>query len=129
MYAAFPAFLYFNASLGAAMLEPLLIAQDNLTDLSYAAQDLGELSLCHDALDEPHARLGSQYPIASGVHGGHPQGVERESSMAYWGRRIAEHTMLVSESGNMLIMLLAQARASGDGSLLVQHVRSALIIC
>ena len=47
MYAAFPAFIYFNASLGAAMLEPLLIAQDNLTDLNYAAQDLGELMQCH----------------------------------------------------------------------------------
>ena len=43
-------------------------------------------------------------------------------------RDTSESTILVSESGNMLIMLLAQARASGDGSLLAQHVRSVLAV-
>ena len=42
MYAAFPAFLYLNASLGGAMLASLLQAQDGLINTSYAAQDLGE---------------------------------------------------------------------------------------
>ena len=41
MYAAFPAFLYLNASLGGAMLAPLLEAQDDWTSSLYAAQDLG----------------------------------------------------------------------------------------
>ena len=42
MYAAFPAYLYLNASLGAGMLAPLLESQDNLTGQAYAAQDIGE---------------------------------------------------------------------------------------
>ena len=44
MYAAFPAFLYLNASLGNAMLAPLLDAQDlsKTNEVPYAAQDLGE---------------------------------------------------------------------------------------
>ena len=45
LYAAFPAFLYLNASMGGAMLAPLLEVQDGLSNLSYAAQDLGEPSV------------------------------------------------------------------------------------
>ena len=61
MYAAFPAYLYLNASLGAKMLEPLLDAQDDLSGQAFAAQDLG-----------------LSYPIASGTRGPHTQGIERE---------------------------------------------------
>ncbi|KAI0762087.1 hypothetical protein BD413DRAFT_643854 [Trametes elegans] len=45
--------------------------------------------------------LGQQYPVASGDTSPHNQGIE--------------------QSGNMLIMLYAHARFSGDGSLLQQH--------
>ncbi|KAI8993903.1 DUF1793-domain-containing protein [Trametes punicea] len=84
IYAAMPALLYVNASLLGPLLAPLLDAQDFLTDLPYAAQDLGVA-----------------YPNATGTHGPHSQGVE--------------------QSGNMLIMLYAHARFSGDGSLIQAH--------
>ncbi|KAI0368348.1 DUF1793-domain-containing protein [Pilatotrama ljubarskyi] len=84
MYAALPALIYFNASLVGPMLVPLLDAQDGLSGLMYAAQDLG-----------------TAYPNATGTHGAHPQGIE--------------------QSGNMLIMLYAHARFSGDGSLIYTH--------
>ncbi|KAH9942459.1 uncharacterized protein BXZ73DRAFT_88030 [Epithele typhae] len=74
MYAAFPTFLYLNASLGAQMLAPLL---------------------------EVKTDIGLNYPIASGTRGAHQQGIE--------------------QSSNMLIMMLAQARTSGDGTLLGKH--------
>ena len=44
MYAAFPAYLYLNASLCGAMLAPLLDAQDNATNIPYAAKDLGKFA-------------------------------------------------------------------------------------
>lgn len=85
LYAAFPIFLYLNASYGKPLLAPLLDYQDSsLYTLPYAASDLG-----------------TQYPVASG-----------DSSTS---------TMGIEQSGNMLIMVLAHARASGDGSLIEQH--------
>ncbi|RDX42058.1 hypothetical protein OH76DRAFT_146300 [Lentinus brumalis] len=88
MFAAFPAYLYLNASLGGALLAPLLESQDAQSDLLYAAQDLG-----------------SSYPNATATHQPHPQGVE--------------------QSGNMLIMMYAHARFSGDGTLLMKHYDTA----
>jgi len=85
LYAAFPMFLYFNASFGKALLAPLLEFQNSpLYTLPYAASDLGQ-----------------SYPVASGDNTSSLEGVE--------------------QSGNMLIMALAHARASGDGSLISQH--------
>ncbi|KAI0335017.1 DUF1793-domain-containing protein [Cubamyces sp. BRFM 1775] len=84
-YASLPALLYVNASLVGPLLKPLLDAQDTLTDMPYAASDLGVA-----------------YPNATGVNTGHSnEGVE--------------------QTGNMLIMLYAHARFSGDGSLLSSH--------
>ncbi|KAI0705087.1 hypothetical protein C8T65DRAFT_240266 [Cerioporus squamosus] len=88
MFAAFPTYLYLNASLGGALLAPLLQSQDNLSGQPYAAQDIG-----------------GNYPNATGTRGAHPQGIE--------------------QSGNMLIMMYAHARVSGDGSLLKQHYDTA----
>ncbi len=42
MFAAFPAYLYLNASLGGALLAPLLQSQDGLVGQPYAAQDIGQ---------------------------------------------------------------------------------------
>ncbi|TFK80596.1 hypothetical protein K466DRAFT_636552 [Polyporus arcularius HHB13444] len=81
MFTAFPAYLYFNASLGGALLAPLLESQDNLSGQAYAPQNLGVPS------------------------GDHQQGIE--------------------QSGNMLIMMYAHARVSGDGSLLNRHYDTA----
>ncbi|KAI0367422.1 DUF1793-domain-containing protein [Pilatotrama ljubarskyi] len=86
MYAALPALVYLNASLLGPMLSPLLDAQENLTHLPYAAQDLG-----------------TAYPNATSTHGAHTQGIE--------------------QSSNMLIMLYAHARFSGDGSLIGRHYK------
>ena len=41
IYAAFPAFLYLNASLGGALLRPLLEYQANLAGQAFAAADIG----------------------------------------------------------------------------------------
>ncbi|OSD07070.1 hypothetical protein PYCCODRAFT_1464180 [Trametes coccinea BRFM310] len=84
MYAAMPALLYVNASIIGFLLAPLLDAQDLVTDMSYAAQDIGVA-----------------YPNATGIRGPHNQGIE--------------------QTGNMLIMLYAHARFSGDGSLINAH--------
>ncbi|RPD54725.1 hypothetical protein L226DRAFT_560384 [Lentinus tigrinus ALCF2SS1-7] len=88
MFAAFPTYLYLNASLGGALLAPLLESQDNLSGQPYAAQDIG-----------------GNYPNATGTRGAHQQGIE--------------------QSGNMLIMMYAHARVSGDGSLLSTHYDTA----
>ena len=46
MFAAFPAYLYLNASLGGALLAPLLEFQSSQTaELPYAAQDIGKMLL------------------------------------------------------------------------------------
>ncbi|KAI0353838.1 DUF1793-domain-containing protein [Trametes cingulata] len=84
IFAALPALVYLNASLLGPMLSPLLDAQDSLTGLPYAAQDLG-----------------IAYPNATGTRGAHTQGIE--------------------QSGNMLIMVYAHARFTGDGSLIYRH--------
>lgn len=62
IYAAFPTFLYLNASIGGALLEPLLEAQANLTGQQFAAQDLGD----------------NTYPAASGPSAAAQLGIERK---------------------------------------------------
>ncbi|RPD75342.1 hypothetical protein L226DRAFT_534905 [Lentinus tigrinus ALCF2SS1-7] len=84
LYAAFPTYLYLNASFGGSLLAPLLESQDGLTGQQYAAQDLG-----------------TGYPLAILTPGTHSKGIE--------------------QTGNMLIMMYAHARVSGDGTLLAQH--------
>ncbi|KAF8497612.1 hypothetical protein F5888DRAFT_1923669 [Russula emetica] len=85
LYAAFPALMYIDPSLGGPLLEPLfqLQASRNYT-VGYAATDLG-----------------SNYPNVSISNLNHNQGVE--------------------QTGNMLIMTYAYARASGDGSLISRY--------
>ncbi|KAI0793186.1 hypothetical protein C8Q75DRAFT_804004 [Abortiporus biennis] len=85
LYAAFPAFLYVNATYAGYLLAPLLESQDIPSyGQPYAGRDLG-----------------GTYPIAPGNNEAHQQGVEH--------------------SGNMLIMTLAHARTSGDGTLINGH--------
>ena len=66
IYAAFPMFLYLNASIGGALLQPLLETQANLTGRSFAAIDVG-----------------NTYPTASGSEAVSNQGVEREYCFAW----------------------------------------------
>ena len=61
IYAAFPTFLYLNASIGGALLQPLLESQASLTDQPFAAQDIG-----------------ATYPAASGPSVVSKIAVERE---------------------------------------------------
>ena len=61
IYAAFPTFLYLNASIGGALLQPLLESQAGLTDQPFAAQDIG-----------------ATYPAASGPSVVSKIAVERE---------------------------------------------------
>ena len=55
----------------------------------------------------------------TGAHGQSNEGVERKY---FHDINIAMLTKLYVESGNMLIMMMAHARISGDGSLLNLHV-------
>ena len=109
IYAAFPMFLYLNASIGGGLLEPLLESQVSLTGQQFAAVDIG-----------------NTYPAATGSEAMSNQGVEREYPFAVnhaIGCVLMPSTFGVSsESGNMLIMELAHARISGDGTLLSQYV-------
>ena len=83
LFAAFPAYLYLNASLGGALLRPLLELQDIQSGLPYAAQDIGQSSMRRlECLLFVLATFvygaGISYPNATGPHGPHQQGVERE---------------------------------------------------
>ncbi|KAM5534565.1 hypothetical protein V8D89_011769 [Ganoderma adspersum] len=84
LFASFPMYLYLNASICGALLEPLLELQVSRTGVPYAAQDLGNV-----------------YPTATDPTVSPTQGVE--------------------QSGNMVIMELAHARISGNGTLLSQY--------
>ncbi|KAI1795668.1 hypothetical protein LXA43DRAFT_991596, partial [Ganoderma leucocontextum] len=64
IYAAFPTFLYLNASIGGALLNPLMASQASLTDQMSAAADIG-----------------SAYPAASGPSAVPQQGVEESGNM------------------------------------------------
>ncbi len=105
-------FLYLNASIGGALLQPLLELQVSRTGQPYAAQDLGD-----------------KYPAATDPTVAPTQGVEREcpytSVLGPRGRPCNDWRCVrtLPESGNMLIMELAHARISGNGTLLSQYVR------
>ena len=72
IYAAFPMFLYLNASIAGALLQPLLETQQSLTGQLFAAADIG-----------------NAYPVASGSHALSNQGVERECLSSFaMGRSI-----------------------------------------
>lgn len=66
------------------------------------------------------------YPIVSGDPASHNQGVERK-----FPKRLIIYAALTDtlESGNMLIMALAHARTSGDGSLISEHVGGPVRCC
>ncbi|PIL35879.1 hypothetical protein GSI_01539 [Ganoderma sinense ZZ0214-1] len=64
VYAAFPMFLYLNATIGGALLEPLLESQVSLTGQQFAAVDIG-----------------NGYPAATGSEAVSTQGVEQSGNM------------------------------------------------
>ncbi|KAL7281458.1 hypothetical protein ACG7TL_004773 [Trametes sanguinea] len=87
IYAALPALLYVNASLIKPLLAPLLDAQDFLTDVPYAAQDLG-----------------AAYPNATGARGSAAQGIEQTGNMLislYAHARYSGDGSLISEHYNL----------------------------
>ncbi|KAF8883859.1 hypothetical protein BD779DRAFT_1626150 [Infundibulicybe gibba] len=87
MFAAFPAFLYLNASWAGFLLRPSLHQQAATPTSAYASPDLG-----------------SSYPSALG-----------NNSIA------SAEALAIESSGNMIIMALAHAKASGDGSLISRY--------
>src|SRR6266851_2438126 len=77
LYAAFPALMYIDPSLGRPLLEPLfrLQAQPNYS-VPFAASDLGaspRYTKCHTF----RGHVGSNYPNITGGKSVHDQGVER----------------------------------------------------
>lgn len=82
MYSAFPLLLYLNASLGGALLAPLLEAQESSEYQPYAASDLGEYPLTFNPSPVgSRSHVGSSYPRAQGHSSSHPSGVERKYLM------------------------------------------------
>ena len=78
LYAAFPALMYIDPTLGAPLLEPLFLFQALPDyDVQYAAKDLG---MCHRnarmQLFGPHW-VGSSYPNVTASKSIHNEGVER----------------------------------------------------
>ena len=118
-----------NSSFGAPLLVPLirLQASSNYT-VPYAAADLGVSRVYMDFRDTIFRScvLGSNYPNVSISNSNHSQGVER-SYFWYWLLGIAYQCLLI-ETANMLIMIYAYARASGEGSFIRGHVRMNSII-
>ncbi|KAJ3555355.1 hypothetical protein NM688_g2626 [Phlebia brevispora] len=84
LYAAFPFFLYLNATYGGYLLEPVL--------------EFANTSSWTPAYPYAPRDIGANYPNATSTPESHDEGVE--------------------QSSNMLIMSLAHARATGDGSLI-----------
>jgi hypothetical protein len=78
LYAAFPAFMYIDPSLGAPLLEPLfrLQASPNYT-IPFAAADLGGSCIYVSVEILKPFTVGSSYPNISGSNSNHDQGVER----------------------------------------------------
>ena len=78
LYAAFPALLYMNASLGGAALAPLLESQDDIQNQAYASQDLGTSYLVLLLTDTRLTFiLGLIYPVADVPGASSREGVER----------------------------------------------------
>ena len=66
--------------------------------------------------------VGSNYPNVAGSDSNSNQGIER-LYLGHWiWAGFADQCLLI-ETGNMLIMTYANARASGDGSLISKYVR------
>ena len=116
--------MYIDPSLGGFLLEPLYRLQASPTKytIGYAAPDLGascinmNIEICYS-----ESIVGSNYPTVSGSNSNHSQGVER-LYLCYIFAGCADQFLLI-ETGNMLIMTYAYARASGDGSLISKYVR------
>jgi hypothetical protein len=78
LYAAFPAFMYIDPSLGKILLEPLFRFQASPDyDVAYAARDLG---IFHRQVNTQVFRrhfIGSRYPNVTTSKSTHHQAVER----------------------------------------------------
>ena len=79
LYAAFPALMYLDPSLGGPLLEPLFRLQASHNNIGYAASDLGASGINMNIggkIFRPSA-AGANYPNVSGSNFNHSQGVER----------------------------------------------------
>ena len=78
LYAAFPALMYIDPSLGKPLLEPLFRFQASpVYGIAYAARDLGNSHRdLNTQMFKPHC-IGSSYPNVTTSKSEHSQGVER----------------------------------------------------
>ena len=106
IYAAMPAYIYLWPDLLRLLLLPLLEYQESSSYTNiYADQDIGTSQLGEGKYQRAQIIAGNSYPNATG-----------DSS---------PHNMQVEQSANMIIISLAHAQATGDGSLLSRYVRIA----
>src|SRR5712691_10401157 len=78
LYAAFPALMYIDPSLGGPLLEPLFRLQASRNNVTSSAADIGACRIIMniDMIFRPFA-VGSNYPSVSGSNSNSNQGVER----------------------------------------------------
>ena len=78
LYAAFPALMYIDPSLGGLLLEPLFRLQASSNNVTSSAADLGacRIIINIDMIFRPRA-AGINYPSVSGSNSDSNQGVER----------------------------------------------------
>src|ERR1700761_1502211 len=113
IYAAMPALGYLNASIIRPLLEPLLPFQTSPHyENPYAAPVLG------DDITLPYGvyllfRQGGPYPAAPGNAGNNSvYGIESTQALVNRKTLLTQYGI---DSGNMLILVLAHARTTGDG--------------
>ena len=118
----FPFFLYLNATYCGYLLKPVFeYANSSLWTYPYPPRDLGESCTSCALMLSRNRFQGSVFPNATGDPRPHTDGVERESNPSTLVACFLPNT--ATESGNMLIMALSHARASGNGILLRDYVR------
>lgn len=122
IYAAFPAFLYLNPALAGSLLEPLLEFQSTSSLYSpvYAAPDLGMWpNFVSFYAKNLFSISGSSWPQVKGNNTDQSvYAVESGSSLFCPATFL---TLKFLDCGSMLVMALAHARKSGDGSLIYRY--------
>jgi len=124
LYSAFPAVMYTDPGLGAPLLEPLLRLQASSNhSIQYAAADLGmfRLNTKSETFRVTHLTTYCRIELPQRHrHNFWPQPRSRTSVPPHIG--FVQTDLSFPESGNMLIMTYAHARATGDGSLISRYV-------
>ena len=82
LYAAFPMFLYYNATLLKPLLVPLLEQQADVVQFPYASKDLGTTHIYGYCMASLSSRIGTTFPTVLGPSLFAPEAIEREFALS-----------------------------------------------